>query len=61
MTWQMNPFPRGRNNIGLLQTIFVHVILDCAPQKFLQVVNFSAIENYINFTFLSDVYTHLQL
>ena len=25
------------------------------------VVNFPAIENYMNFTFVSDVYTHLQL
>ena len=54
------PPPRGRNFIELLQTIFAHVIL-CAPQKFFKVVNFSAIENYLKFTILSDVYTHLQL
>ena len=55
------PPPPGRNFIEMLQTIFfVHVIL-CAPKIFFKIVNFSAIENHLQFTFLYDVYTKLQL
>ena len=63
VTWhdRWTPFPRERNCIKLLQTIFCTCNSLCTPKFFFQVVNFLAIQNNMKFTFLSDVYTHFQL
>ena len=41
--------------------LFLYMLFSVYPKIFFQEVSFSAIQNYVKFTFLSDVCTHLQL
>ena len=59
MVWQMNPPGEG---ISLkCSKLFLYMSFSVHSKFFFKMVNFSATENHLKFTFLSDVYTNLKL